>query len=414
VYGTTNGNISLNAANGLNITSSVGNLIDLRLGVNTLSAFKLTQLQYRATNSTFNGRDLTFTGYKNGVAVNGASITAVNFTNTASGSFSVVAPTTAAFNDIDEIRFTYSGAAVNNGLFIPSITIAAAIPAIPPAAPSNLQRNTAATYTPTDITLQWTDNSNNEDNFVLERARRTSTGQVATDGALVWTAISPNPAANTTSYRDYSATGLTSNTLGYFYRIKAVNVTGSSAYVNNSDAALPVTLRYFSGRMVAEGALLGWATAREANSSHFLIERSRDLLGFEAIANVPSQATGGTATNEITYYYTDTQPRPGVNYYRLVQVDLDGSRTLSKPIALSCEDQQLVLYPNPVGASGEAALEPALSHQGYQLSDLQGRMLYHQDAPGTLSRVSLGSLPAGVYTLQVKTETGPKTFRIMK
>jgi hypothetical protein len=179
-------------------------------------------------------------------------------------------------------------------------------------------------------------------------------------------------------------------------------------------AALPVTLRYVNGRMTDAGALLGWQTATETNNARFSIERSRDARSFEVIGNVASQAIEGNSGTLLTYAFTDAQPLPGVNYYRLTQTDYDGTRTLHKIIGLSRENQPVVLYPNHVGTLGEATLEPALPHRGYQLTDVQGRVLLQQAEPGTLSRVSLAGLPVGVYVLTVQTESGLKTFRVVR
>jgi hypothetical protein len=188
----------------------------------------------------------------------------------------------------------------------------------------------------------------------------------------------------------------------------------------NTLTPLPVTLHYFSGRMTESGALLGWATAREDNNAYFQIERSRDRnagsgLSFESIATVPTQAVDGNAITELTYSFTDPQPLPGINYYRLSQTDRDGSRTIASTIiALSREEPLTVLFPNPVSAAGEASIEPVITHMGYQISDLLGRIVQRQDAPGVLGRVSLGSLPAGVYLLRVQTQAGSKTFRLVR
>ncbi len=77
-----------------------------------------------------------------------------------------------------------------------------------------------------------------------------------------------------------------------------VGGVGTILYASAADLALPVTLRYFSGRMTEAGALLGWQTATETNNACFSIERSRDRnrtgvpadqgLGFESIGSVPS------------------------------------------------------------------------------------------------------------------------------
>ncbi|WP_461133151.1 T9SS type A sorting domain-containing protein [Spirosoma lituiforme] len=170
-------------------------------------------------------------------------------------------------------------------------------------------------------------------------------------------------------------------------------------------APLPVTLRYFNGRMANTGALLGWQTEHEANNDHFRIERSKDAIAFETIGNVPSQASGGSSLTSLVYTFIDANPLPGTNYYRLTQVDQDGTGTPSRIIALSHQDGNLVLYPNPVQVSGEVLLEPAVQYDQYQLIDAQGHIVKQSQQPGLLSRLSVHDLPVGVYILKAKSTT---------
>ena len=89
--------------------------------------------------------------------------------------------------------------------------------AAPDAAPSALSGYASSGA---EIFISWTDNSTNESSFVIERS---------TDGTN-YTQIGSVP-GNTTSYTDNA--GLLVNTL-YYYRVKAVNNTGSSTYVGTS------------------------------------------------------------------------------------------------------------------------------------------------------------------------------------
>lgn len=90
-----------------------------------------------------------------------------------------------------------------------------------PAAPSGLS---ASTVSGTQIDLSWTDNSANETGFRVERSPDGST----------WAEIGP-AAADATSYSD---TGLTPGTT-YYYRVRAYNASGNSAYAGPVSATTP-------------------------------------------------------------------------------------------------------------------------------------------------------------------------------
>jgi YD repeat-containing protein len=89
----------------------------------------------------------------------------------------------------------------------------------PPAAPSNLTVTTASN---SQIDLAWTDNSSDETGFKIER----KTGAAGTYSQIV--TVGPNVSS-------YSNTGLSSNTQ-YYYRVRATNASGDSAYSNEANA----------------------------------------------------------------------------------------------------------------------------------------------------------------------------------
>ncbi|MFH1228626.1 MAG: putative Ig domain-containing protein [Planctomycetota bacterium] len=100
-----------------------------------------------------------------------------------------------------------------------------------PNEPSNL---TATAISPSQINLQWADNSANEDSFKIER----KTGSGGTYEEIV---------SISTDSSSYSNTGLSGGTT-YYYRVRAYNPVGYSSYSNEANAATlfnppaPVTL----------------------------------------------------------------------------------------------------------------------------------------------------------------------------
>ncbi|HQY80413.1 MAG TPA: hypothetical protein PLJ63_11570 [Flavobacteriales bacterium] len=89
-----------------------------------------------------------------------------------------------------------------------------------------------------------------------------------------------------------------------------------------------------------------WATATEHNSQHFTVERSPDNEVFTPIGTV---AAAGNAQFRNDYLFVDESPFRGVNYYRLEQVDLDGTTKRSHTVvaSLSEGDGRPSIYPNP-------------------------------------------------------------------
>ncbi|MBW3625077.1 MAG: fibronectin type III domain-containing protein, partial [Armatimonadetes bacterium] len=109
-------------------------------------------------------------------------------------------------------------AANNSGSTISTVEIPA------PAAPSHL--STAATSRFGEIHLTWSDNSGNETEFVLQRATNSGFTSNLTEILL------PANSDGTASYTD---SGLKRKTQ-YYYRVRAVNSAGSSAYSNTATA----------------------------------------------------------------------------------------------------------------------------------------------------------------------------------
>ncbi|MFZ1659341.1 MAG: T9SS type A sorting domain-containing protein [Flavobacteriales bacterium] len=110
---------------------------------------------------------------------------------------------------------------------------------------------------------------------------------------------------------------------------------------------LPVELLEFSATANKPVIDVEWATATEHNSDYFTVERSLDNTTFEPIGQV---AAAGDATQRNAYRFADTRPAPGLNYYRLLQVDRNGATALSHVVVANMEDAEgkPLLYPNPV------------------------------------------------------------------
>lgn len=112
---------------------------------------------------------------------------------------------------------------------------------------------------------------------------------------------------------------------------------------------LPVEWAFFNAHPEDDHILLDWETALESQNAGFEILRGTDGQAFESIAWVDAQLN---AAQGATYSYPDNDVIPGMlYYYRLRQVDFDGSSSLSEiRSAMLPGTQQLnvTVYPQPV------------------------------------------------------------------
>ena len=133
-------------------------------------------------------------------------------------------PYSVTWNNVTAGNYALTAKATDNSGSVTTstpinITVNAPVP--PPAAPSNL---TATAASKSQINLAWTDNATNETGFKIERS---------TDGSN-FTQIT-TVGANVTSYQN---TGLSRSTK-YYYRVRAYNGSGDSAYSNTASATTP-------------------------------------------------------------------------------------------------------------------------------------------------------------------------------
>jgi len=205
-------------------------------------------------------------------------------------------------------------------------------PSLPPSPPSDLIAQLV--LSPISVELNWTDNSNNEDGFIIERESQ---------GTEAFTVIDTVP-ANSTFYIDNSVVYLT-----YVYRLTAYNSFGQSAYSDTAQVVVPVELTSFSAVGKDEGILLEWTTATEINNMGFEIQRNY-LTGWETIGFIEGKGT----TNEITdyqYYNQLSEFRGSFKLqYRLKQIDYNGTFSYSDIVEVEfvLEDFSLAQnYPNP-------------------------------------------------------------------
>ena len=176
---------------------------------------------------------------------------------------------------------------------------------------------------------------------------------------------------------------------------------------------LPVQLTAFAAELQGPAhALLRWTTASETHSARFVVERSVDGLQFVAAGQL---AAAGSSTQPRAYAWPDPQPLTALTYYRLRQLDHDGTATLSAVVALAPAGgrlepvAQVVARPNPAPAGAAYVDLRGLAGRActVQVRNALGQLVAQQACtPATAAETLRLDLPAttppGVYLVSVQ------------
>ncbi|MDQ8006137.1 MAG: carbohydrate binding domain-containing protein [Pedobacter sp.] len=178
--------------------------------------------------------------------------------------------------------------------------------------------------------------------------------------------------------------------------------------------ALPVTLSSFSAKANANSIAVNWKTETETDASHFELLRAGEDGNFKYLTKVSAKNTAST------YNFSDAKPLKGINYYKLLQYDIDGKVNEIKEIASAKFDfnsTELALYPNPATGNFSFNLD---SYAGktisVQLTDLTGKTLKTEtlNAVNGINTVSLPqALSAGLHFVKISGQNLYKTSKLM-
>ncbi|MBL0153425.1 MAG: T9SS type A sorting domain-containing protein [Chitinophagaceae bacterium] len=174
----------------------------------------------------------------------------------------------------------------------------------------------------------------------------------------------------------------------------------------NSGEPLAFSLLYLKANYQNRQVRLNWATASETDNNFFELERSSDGKQFNTLARVPG--SGNSQTRQY-YEYADIQPLPGINYYRLKQVNDAGRPVYSYIVAVNTSDPgsaSMRVFPNPTSGNISLAFTaPAENNYFLLVNDMSGRTIQRKliHCMQGLNQVSidLGQMPSGIYSLRI-------------
>ncbi len=200
--------------------------------------------------------------------------------------------------------------------------------------------------------------------------------------------------------------------------------SGSTKYITigstSTSTTLPVNLLSFDAVLQDGFVELSWETASEINNDHFVVERSNDGVNWTSFAKVKG---AGNSNSTLSYFQADVANFTGVRYYRLTQVDFDGTKETFKAIDVSkiaTAPFEIKVFPNPMNE--EVKVSFFADKQGYSRFRIyaeSGQEMYG-GLVGTVQgensfNFNTSSFTEGIYVFKIEKENGVvSTVKVVK
>ncbi|MFN3402985.1 MAG: T9SS type A sorting domain-containing protein [Cytophagaceae bacterium] len=199
----------------------------------------------------------------------------------------------------------------------------------------------------------------------------------------------------------------------YDWKITAGNSCSRVPVQAIQNCITPVELIDFNGFAYKNYNVLNWSTAKERNSSHFILEKSIDGINFSYVDKI---AGNKNANHLIKYSYIDHNSNEPLTYYRLIQVDYDGASTVFPVITVSRENEFVIkVFPNPFEGFTKVYINQADTDGTYiQVIDIAGKTVHSEIVTESGIYYVGNELPPGIYYLHVRNKHQTESTKIVK
>lgn len=185
--------------------------------------------------------------------------------------------------------------------------------------------------------------------------------------------------------------------------------------IGDIEGVLPVNLTYFNAQSIDSQVELNWETAWEQNSREFIVQRSNNLKEF---GNVGRVAAAGESDGRRQYAFTDFNPLPGNNYYRLRMVDKDDTYEYSKVRDVIVRPGQPTLWvaANPTSGERIRVRASGVEATALRLTTIMGQNIsfrVNQNGDGYTELIPAATLAPGMYFLSLDQDGQQKHTKVL-
>ena len=212
-----------------------------------------------------------------------------------------------------------------------------------------------------------------------------------------------------------------SGTSAWYYVCVNVNYTGGDVTVTFTNTSttnqfrlddislsrteLPITLLDYSVVLSKNKTLVKFSTATETDNDYFTVERSGDGRAFDAIGKI--QGAGNSAVKQ-SYTFTDENPLPGVNYYRIKQTDYNGSYNYTEVKSVRHRISNSIITPGKT--DGILFVTSDLKSYDVVVYNTAGQEVQRNKSLSGDQNFSIENLQPGIYFVRILDQT----FKVLK
>lgn len=171
---------------------------------------------------------------------------------------------------------------------------------------------------------------------------------------------------------------------------------------------LPIELASFNAEVLGNTVALEWTTASEVDNDFMAVEHSQNGVEFNEIGRL--QGAGTTVVPQ-NYTFIDESPSPGINYYRLRQVDFDGKMEYHDVIAVNIGNTGVLqVFPTVTSSSLNISITGGAN---LQVLNTSGQILVQKNIVDS-EILNVEDLAPGIYFLRVDSGNTFETVRFLK
>ncbi len=232
---------------------------------------------------------------------------------------------------------------------------------------------------------------------------QTATLQYQIGNSGTWTALYSFAVNTTGSTQTIDLTNVNGVDLSLENNVKIKFISSFNTWylddvVFRGSCVLPIEIVKLEINKKDKSTILNWQTSSETNNSHFLIEWSRDANEWNEIGTVKA---GGTTHDIKEYTFIHENPKAGINYYRLTQVDFDGRKETfpMKSVYFGSNQRNFDIIPNLAFNNVKIEFEKPVENGRLHIYNIDGQLMqsYVLASGIDVLRIDVSELPTGQY-----------------